>query len=299
MAQASIFHQEEDMYLVATRKLDDAAAKGKPVARYDHSEIEIRCAWQTPKSRKRGRGSPPLICRRRLKEMQRLFFRRFGGQRLPYDETGLDYLEIVAHHIAHLGGDAFQNILDWAFTWMPQISLAQAEALAEEVLAAAEPEKFKAGRLGWRLKLTDMERARLAITTIRAIDMSSADMKERRKRKDRERKARKRQQERASRPPKAEPLYRTRPWEALGMSQATWYRKGKPMPAGPTDDREKNLRPQQEAWFLTAADALFSHPPSLAARAFSPVTRKAESNPESTSTPSQMAVDVGKRPQTS
>ena len=27
-------------------------------------------------------------------------------------------------------------------------------------------------------------------------------------------------------------LSRTRPWEALGMSRATWYRKGKPVPEG-------------------------------------------------------------------
>ena len=29
----------------------------------------------------------------------------------------------------------------------------------------------------------------------------------------------------------AESLMRTKPWEALGMSRATWYRKGKPMAA--------------------------------------------------------------------
>jgi hypothetical protein len=222
----------------AGRKLDDAGAERKGGWRSTHDEVETRCAWQTPKSRKLGRGSPELICRRRLKEMQRLFFRRFGGQRLPYDETGLKYLEIVAHHIAHLRGDAFQNILDWAFTWMPQISLAEAEALAEEVLA--DLELFKAGRLGWRLKLTDMERTRLAITTIRAIDKSSADMNERRKRKARERSARWRAKQRANRPAKSEALCRIRPWEALGMSQASWYRKGKPMPeARPPERRRK------------------------------------------------------------
>lgn len=28
----------------------------------------------------------------------------------------------------------------------------------------------------------------------------------------------------------AESLMRTRPWEKLGISRATWYRRGKPMP---------------------------------------------------------------------
>jgi hypothetical protein len=30
----------------------------------------------------------------------------------------------------------------------------------------------------------------------------------------------------------AESLMRTRPWEKLGISRATWYRRGKPMPNG-------------------------------------------------------------------
>jgi hypothetical protein len=34
----------------------------------------------------------------------------------------------------------------------------------------------------------------------------------------------------ANMPARPEPLCRTRPWETLRMSQATWYRKGKPMP---------------------------------------------------------------------
>lgn len=31
---------------------------------------------------------------------------------------------------------------------------------------------------------------------------------------------------------------RTKPWEALGMSRATWYRKGKPMP--PAEQEQEN-----------------------------------------------------------
>ena len=31
---------------------------------------------------------------------------------------------------------------------------------------------------------------------------------------------------------------RTKPWEALGMSRATWYRRGKPMP--PSEQEQEN-----------------------------------------------------------
>lgn len=31
----------------------------------------------------------------------------------------------------------------------------------------------------------------------------------------------------------ANSLSRQKPWEALGMSRATWYRRGKPMPPSP------------------------------------------------------------------
>jgi predicted DNA-binding transcriptional regulator YafY len=33
----------------------------------------------------------------------------------------------------------------------------------------------------------------------------------------------------------AESITRAAPWEALGMSRATWYRKGKPTPISPNN----------------------------------------------------------------
>lgn len=33
-------------------------------------------------------------------------------------------------------------------------------------------------------------------------------------------------------------ISRTKPWEALGMSRATWYRRGKPMP--PAEQEQEN-----------------------------------------------------------
>ena len=85
-------------------------------------------------------------------------------------------------------------------------------------------------KLGSRLNLVDVERQKLGITTIRAVDVDKAQLLERRKQKDRERKERCRRAGGAK--PRAQyeaqSLSRTKPWEALGMKRAKWYRMGKP-----------------------------------------------------------------------
>ena len=57
--------------------------------------------------------------------------------------------------------------------------LAEATALAESV--AAEPVKYTADMLAWRLGLKAAERSALAITTIGAVDCSKAERLELRK----------------------------------------------------------------------------------------------------------------------
>jgi hypothetical protein len=190
-----------------------------------HAEVARRYAWHARRNRKHPRGSPRLIALVRLSDLEQLYRRRYGAI-LPYDDLGVGDFALAAHHIAHLGGDTFNKILAWGRAWLPQMPRYQAEALAEEVLAA--PKTFKAATLGWRLRLTDQEREELGITTIRAIDPPSpAQRAERRKRRQRERMARHRQSQRDGKP---EPLSKAQPWKALGMSRASWYRrKGKPL----------------------------------------------------------------------
>src|SRR5262249_38299984 len=109
--------------------------------------------------------------------------------------------------------------------WAPWMSPQEAAALAAKVIAS--PRKFRAGTLGWQLRLTDDERTHLKITTIRPFDVTPAELADRRNQRSRERSVayRRRQRASASRP---EPACRTRPWEALGMSRRTWYRRRKP-----------------------------------------------------------------------
>jgi hypothetical protein len=196
-----------------------------------HAEIERHYeryyAWPAYKGKKFERGSPPLIARKRLRELERLFRWRYGAH-LPHDDAGLEDLEIAAHHIAHMGGEIVEHIIAWAATWMPQLPRERAEALAERV--KIEPRRFKAKTLGWRLGLTDKERTQLGITTIEAIDVTPQERAERRKQMARERAARSYAKRRAGLPPKPEAMCRAKPWEALGISESTWRRRGKPMP---------------------------------------------------------------------
>jgi hypothetical protein len=185
------------------------------------SRLQLACrnAWRT--LRREGVYQGNHIARFRLRQLERLFHRRCGFT-LPDDDDGRDSLELVAHHIAFLRGEVEKHIVAWASLWCPWMPRAEAEALAKRV--ASRPVKFKASTLGWRLRLTELERTELAITTIRAFNMTDEQMIERRRQRDRERKARRRLAKRTRMPA---PLNQTMPWKGAGISRATWYRRRK------------------------------------------------------------------------
>ena len=217
-----------------------------------HAEIDVRYAWlarqsgawPAGESRKYPRGSPQLLCRIRLRELEALYGARYGGT-LPYDDAGIDDLKIAAHHIGHMGGDAIGHIVAWADMWMPDLPRERAKAIARDIVD--DPVKFKAATLAWRLRLTEQERTTLGIKTIRPFGVSDADMKERRKAKRRERERERRR--RRSKPKKA-PLRETRPWQDLGISRSTWYRRnpgrrGETKPCGQQVPLSTNMQASQ------------------------------------------------------
>jgi hypothetical protein len=151
-----------------------------------HTEIARRYAWQARQRRKRHEDKPDparLLTLIRMRELERLFARRYG-RLLPDDAAGRDDLIVAAHHIAFLRGDVIKHIVGWARAWAPWMPSAVAERLAERV--AAEPRKWTADALAWRLRLSMAERTELKITTIGAFDMSKAEREVERKRKRRE-----------------------------------------------------------------------------------------------------------------
>jgi hypothetical protein len=145
------------------------------------NEIARRYAWKARQGRD-PTSRQHLLTRVRLREIERLCRYRWGWT-LPDDDSGRDDFVIAAHHIAHLRGDVREHIIAWAGVWCPWMTAVEATAIAAEVMA--EPIKWKADNLGWRLRLTDAERTMLKITTIGAVDCGANERVERRKAKRR------------------------------------------------------------------------------------------------------------------
>ena len=178
-------------------------------------EIARRYRWH-------GRQNRPSLASLRVAELNRLFFFRYGAT-LPEDDSGRDDIEVMAHHLAHLPGNAARRIRSWITDRAPWFSN------PEQTIAAvlARPQRWKADRLGKRLGLTMTDRKALGITTIGAIDTT---LEQRRAaRRDRNRKAKATARRTAGAVPRAEyeanSITRTEPWFALGISRRTWYRR--------------------------------------------------------------------------
>jgi hypothetical protein len=202
---------------------------GTPRDTPQHREIAQRYAWYAYKSGKTRswRIEPKKITRIRLRELERIFSSRYG-KFLPHNAAGRDALVIAAHHIVHMGPNAEQHIRAWARLWTPWMALKHVVDLARTVIA--NPVKYKADTLGHRLQLSHEERQRLAITTIGAVGQNAEQRKRLRKHRRRayDRLRRERKGAKTREEYEAGSLTRTKPWEALGISRRTWYRRGRP-----------------------------------------------------------------------
>jgi hypothetical protein len=150
----------------------------------------------------------------RVRELERLYRLRYG-RHLPDDDAGRDDLELAFNQIARV--DA---CIQWAAKWAPW--MARDEAAAKADLIAMDPQWLKARPLGELLGLTDSERTRLDIRTIRPIDLTDEALVARSKQKRNERKALNRRRTTGPKPP---PLGQSKPWEAEGICRRTWERR--------------------------------------------------------------------------
>ena len=174
--------------------------------------------------RKRGRTPAPMAALR-VAELTRLLVARYG-EFLPDDDAGRDDAALVCHHLARRsGGKAPQRIASWLEQRTPWMAADERAALADKVLA--NPLRWKADTLAARLRLTAAERARHSIRTIGAIDESAADRAEARRIKKQMGKQEARRT--AGAIPRGEfeaaSTQRQQPWQALGISRRTWYRR--------------------------------------------------------------------------
>jgi hypothetical protein len=167
------------------------------------------------------------MCYQRLRELERIFADRYGS-RLPDNDAGRDVLFIAAHHIAQADepeDTRRANIRSWSLLWCPWLDEEECAALVARVIA--KPIRWGAKTLGWRLRLMDADRTRLAVTTIAPIDCTKAA---RAKRSEQRHNAKKREDRKNTRAGRPVPVSRSKPWESEGISRATWYRRRKNEP---------------------------------------------------------------------
>jgi hypothetical protein len=186
-----------------------------------HAEIARR--YETKSERE-----PVSIAVLRIAELRRLLLSRYGTV-LPDDDAGRDDALIMAHHLAKRP-EARRNIGLWLGLWAPWMSATEADAFIGRVLA--KPLRWRADKLAMRLNLNQVERQRLRIVTIGACDVLKAERTARRKAKARQRDEARRRTAGAKTRSEYEAcsLSRNKPWEAVSMSRASWYRAGKPEP---------------------------------------------------------------------
>ena len=186
---------------------------------FRHRQIAMRYAWQERDRRARRR--PPQFCYLRLRQLERIYADRHGAS-LPDDRAGHDALFVALHHIAQADEPEDvrrSNMLAWSMLWCPWFDEEECAAAIARVLA--DPVKWSANTLGWRLRLMDADRTRLKVTTIAPIDCTKTERAQRSKER---RNATKRAQRAAKRPISAAC---SKPWELEGISRATWYRRGR------------------------------------------------------------------------
>ena len=160
----------------------------------------------------------------RVRDLNRLFQARYGLT-LPDDDAGRDDAAVMAHHLVGLPGNPAERITHWLELKAPWFMIGETKALIAETIT--HPMRWRADKLAWRMRLTAADRKALRITTIGAIDASKGQRSA--QRRDRKRKAEEARRRAKGAKPRTEyeasAISRQKPWEAAGMSRATWYRQ--------------------------------------------------------------------------
>lgn len=165
------------------------------------------------------------LSHRRLADLQRLILGRWNGK-TPEGCRNL-VATIAVAHLVQLGGDPVENALDWCAKWTDGHAPAEIRRSVKTALRRRSGKgggyRYKGLTIGQLLDITPDEVQRCQLTSIYAATDTQVDIDQRR----RERKAAIERQKRraAGATPHAESARRLKPWEALGISRATYYRQ--------------------------------------------------------------------------
>lgn len=190
-----------------------------------HRKANVKWFSTKHKSGKRKRPSPMQLIGLRMRDLCILFRSRYSGHdRLPDDDAGREDLFVAVNHLACLAHPR-NHITNWIDTWAPWLTAGEQREIVGRALA--NPQRWTADQLAWRLRLTKEQRNMLGITTIGAIDESKAARTKRRREREKQRRKASRRAKGAL--PRQEyeqrAISRAKPWEAEGISRATWYRR--------------------------------------------------------------------------
>jgi hypothetical protein len=195
---------------------------------------------------KNSRKTPLFQVRRnvRFSELETVFAYYWRGTQLPDDDAGRDCLWIAACHVWHLSKKCgpIAAIKAWAAHWAPWCCEEELVALITRV--EADPRKWKADPMAVELGLPIKTRDALELTTIGSIDLDKEGRKQRRKDRKRHGQAEHRRKNGAT--TRDEYLAknwkgRVKPWVALGISRATYYRRQRETETGPCTAKDRDI----------------------------------------------------------
>jgi hypothetical protein len=163
----------------------------------------------------------------RVGDLQKIFRHRYGHE-LPNDDAGRHDLRELLLPIS-LGYQANRKMKHAVDIWAKWMTADEAQRLIDEVnRTPIYLRKLTAQEMGQRQNITNHIRESLGLRTIAPIDLTPAQLLERRKEKHRLRMWRRRRGngsiDREDWLTK-HALTRSKPWTAKGISRATWYRR--------------------------------------------------------------------------
>jgi hypothetical protein len=162
--------------------------------------------------------------RRRLGDIKTLLRHRCGPE-LPDDDAGREYLYELLPPVS-LGPEPVLKIANVIEVWAPWMNAQERFDLVAYIeRTPVYMRKITAVAEGERLRLTNAERRTYGIRTIAAYDVTEEQRLAERQNRKRARDERYRRRD--GKRPRAEygAVGRSKPWEAVGISRATWYRQ--------------------------------------------------------------------------
>jgi hypothetical protein len=174
---------------------------------------------------------PETIRRLQLGNIKCLLRHRYGPT-LPDDDAGREDLFELLSSVslrAKASAKVMRNVIQ---TWAPWMTEAEVMETIQRIDLTPPRLRYRTAEdLGKKFNVTHLERVRLRLWLIAPIDVSQAELEHwrhtRRRQTDKVRKERKRREAgvRTRQAYLATSVSRQKPWEAEGISRATWYRR--------------------------------------------------------------------------